>query len=401
MHILMISDVFFPRINGVSTSIQSFRRQLLEQGHRVTLLCPAYPPGQPGAGTVALAERDIRRIASRRAPLDPEDRLMRWGELMRQLPELATAGVDVVHVHTPFVAHYAGRRIARRLGVPLVESYHTFFEEYADKYVSFLPSGWLRALARRWSRAQGNSVDRLVVPSSPMRSALADYGVTTPMTVLPTGIPLAPLASDEEACAFRGRHDIPAEVPLLLYVGRVAREKNIELLLDMLPEVLEHHPETVLVIAGEGPARAGLERRVAGTGLAGSVRFLGYLCRERELPAAYRAADLFVFASTSETQGLVLLEALAQQTPVVAVAEMGTREVLDESGGCRIVPAEPAGFAREVSRLIGDQGEREALREAARPYARRWSAAAMTDRLVEVYREVLAERGRVDGIRGC
>ena len=393
MHILMISDVFFPRINGVSTSIESFRRELLSQGHRVTLLCPAYPTDQPGRGTIELAERDVERIPSRHAPLDPEDRLMHWGELMRQVPGLATEEVDLVHIHTPFVAHYAGRRIARKLGVPLVETYHTFFEEYADKYVPLFPASWVRRLARAWSRAQCNGVDRLVVPSAPMKASLTDYGVTTPMAVIPTGLPLAAPAQRSAASDFRKRQKVAADAPLLLYVGRMAREKNIDVLIEMLPAVLEEHPDAILLISGEGLARATLQNKVETMGLAESVRFLGYLCRETELPAAYRAADLFVFASTSETQGLVILEALAQGTPVVAVAEMGTQDVLDEAGGCRIVANDSRPFAKMVSRLLKNDQEREKLAAAARPYAERWSAAAMAAKLIELYCE-LAKEGR-------
>ncbi len=385
----MISDVFFPRINGVSTSIESFRRQLIALDHRVTLLCPAYPADQPGAGTTDLIEHGLIRIPSRRAPLDPEDRLMRWGALMREAQGLAEENVDVVHVQTPFLAHYAGRRIARKLGVPVVETYHTFFEEYVDKYVPILPPSWLRALARRWSRGQCNEVDRLVVPSAPMKASLATYGVKTPMTVIPTGISIASPASTTDTTAFRERHAIPMEAPLLLYVGRVAWEKNIDVLLDMFPAVLAHHPQAILTIAGEGPARDTLMRKVEAAGLTASVRLLGYLCRETELPAAYGAADLFVFASISETQGLVILEALAQATPVVAVAEMGTRDVLDEDGGCRIVENDPAAFAEAINALLDDDAERERLSVAARPYAMEWSSKTMTDNLLRVYQELV------------
>ena len=384
----MISDVFFPRVNGVSTSIESFRRELLDLGHRVTLLCPDYPDDQPGSGTIELAEQGVIRIASRRAPLDPEDRLMRWRDLMRQIPALATADIDLVHIHTPFIAHYAGRRIARKLNVPLVETYHTFFEEYADKYVPLLPSNWLRGLARAWSRAQCNGVDRLVVPSVPMKASLITYGVKTSMAVIPTGLPISEPIPLADAAAFRQEHAIPAEAPLLLYVGRVAREKNIDVLVEMFPKVLEHHPDTIMLIAGEGPARESLEDKVAAMGLSDSVRFLGYLCRETELPAAYRTADLFVFASTSETQGIVLLEALAQGTPVVAVAEMGTRDVLDEQGGCRIVANDPAAFGAAVNALLNDKSARDRLSADARPYAARWSTKTMTERLLAVYREL-------------
>ncbi|HER34223.1 MAG: glycosyltransferase [Halothiobacillaceae bacterium] len=388
MHILMISDVFFPRINGVSTSIEGFRRELLELGHRVTLVCPGYPEDQPGTGTIDLGDDGVVRVASRRAPLDPEDRLMHWGDLMRRLSSLTATDIDLVHVHTPFIAHYAGRRFARRLGVPVVETYHTFFEEYADKYVPWLPSGWLRRIARAWSRAQCNGVDRLIVPSVPMKAALVTYGVRTRMTVIPTGLPLAEPASTADAAEFRAANAIPADAPLLLYVGRVAREKNIDVLVEMLPAVLESHPDTVLLIAGEGPARVALAERVRSMGLDASIRFLGYLCRKTELPAAYRAADLFVFASTSETQGLVLLEALAQGTPVIAVAEMGTRDVLHADGGCRIVANDPAAFAEATQNLLADPDQRERLASAARSYAKRWSIGAMTERLLTVYHEL-------------
>ncbi len=385
----MISDVFFPRINGVSTSIESFRRQLVALGHRVTLLCPAYPADQPGAGTIDVVENGVVRIPSRKAPLDREDRLMRWSALMREAQGLAEENVDVVHVQTPFIAHYAGRRIAGKLGVPVVETYHTFFEEYADKYVPVFPSSWLRGLARRWSRGQCNDIDRLVVPSAPMQASLTNYGVKTPMTVIPTGISIAPPASPSDTTAFRDRHAIPREAPMLLYVGRVAWEKNIEVLLDMLPTVLEQHPSAILTIAGEGPARDALKGRAEKAGLAASVRWLGYLNRETELPATYAAADLFVFASISETQGLVILEALAQATPVVAVAEMGTRDVLDETGGCRVVANTPAAFSEAINALLDDEAERERLSAAARPYARRWSSEAMTENLLKVYRELV------------
>ncbi|MFO7582833.1 glycosyltransferase [Guyparkeria sp.] len=386
MHVLMISDVYFPRVNGVSTSIESFRRHLVDLGHRVTLLCPAYPDDQPGLRLGDEAESGIIRIPSRRVPLDPEDRLMHWRPLTSLGEAFAGADVDLVHVHTPFVAHYAGRRVADRLGVPLLETYHTFFEEYAGQYLPLVPRRWLRSLARRWSRAQCNATDHLIVPSAPMREALQHYGVQTGMTVLPTGIENEPPAPTEATEAFRRLHKIPAGAPLLLYVGRLAGEKNIDLLLDMLPDVLALHPDTILAIAGEGPARPRLERRVTGAGLGPSTRFIGYMQRDGELQAAYRAADLFVFASRSETQGLVLLEALDQGTPVVAIAEMGTRDVLDVEGGCVIAPNDPQDFAAAVIGLLEQPDRRRAMGSAARRYAQGWAARAMARRLVDLYR---------------
>jgi len=158
MKILMLSDVYFPRVNGVSTSIQTFRRELQELGHEVWLVAPEY--GQP-----MVHEQGIERVISRQVLFDPEDRMMRPRLLAQQLAMLRSCKFDLIHVQTPFVAHYAGLRLARRLGVPCVETYHTFFEEYLFHYLPFLPKGVWRVVARQFSRRQCNQLDGLVVPS--------------------------------------------------------------------------------------------------------------------------------------------------------------------------------------------------------------------------------------------
>ena len=147
MRILKISDVFFPRVNGVSTSIETFRRDLVALGHEVVLVAPAYP-GEPD-----LADPSIRRVPARAVPQDPEDRIMSWRGLRRSLAELSARRFDVVHIHTPFLAHYAGLRFARAQDTPVVATYHTLFEEYLHHYVPLLPRVLGRGLARRFSRS--------------------------------------------------------------------------------------------------------------------------------------------------------------------------------------------------------------------------------------------------------
>lgn len=143
LSILMLSDVFFPRINGVSTSIASFSGALERQGHSVTLICPDYPVGQ-------MDEPGVLCIPSRGVSGDPEDRRMHYRALMALTPQLSAEGFDLIHVHTPFVAHYAGIALGRRLGIPVVATYHTLFEEYLHHYVRRLPDrrGALRRLRR-------------------------------------------------------------------------------------------------------------------------------------------------------------------------------------------------------------------------------------------------------------
>jgi 1,2-diacylglycerol 3-alpha-glucosyltransferase len=405
MRVLMISDVYFPRVNGVSTSIQTFATELSEKGHEVTLIAPDYAStveGQragwrlrKGSGASAAdcctgtahGEPDsfeIFRIPSRYLPFDREDRILRLGQIRKLEPELTKRGYDLVHVQTPFVAHYAGLSLARRLQVPVIESYHTFFEQYLDKYVTFLPASWLRLAARRFSAAQCARPDALVVPSRAMLSVLASYGVTTPAKVIPTGIELEQFGQGNGG-RFRRCHGIPPERPVLVHVGRLAFEKNQDFLLRMLTRVRSEIPEVLLVIAGEGPARRSLESLGARLSLREHLLFVGYLSRDGALEDCYCAGDAFVFASRTETQGLVLLEAMALGTPVVSTAVMGTKEVLEADRGCLIASDDEADFASKAVRLLSDPNLRAMLAEQARVYARTWSASKLTDRMLELY----------------
>ncbi|MEF3193005.1 MAG: glycosyltransferase, partial [Halothiobacillaceae bacterium] len=178
--------------------------------------------------------------------------------------------------------------------------------------------------------------------------------------------------------------------PMLLFVGRLAFEKNIEFLLGMFTHVLAQRPDARLVLAGEGPAEAHLRRQVGLLGLQEQVRFVGYLPRDGALQALYRAADVFVFASTTETQGLVLIEAMALGTPVVALAEMGTRDIVREGEGCLVAPHEPRGFAARVLELINHPHQAAQLAAKAVLAAEAWREERLAGRLVELYERLIA-----------
>ncbi len=382
MRVLMISDVYFPRINGVSTSIQTFRRDLAALGQQVDLLAPAYP----ARGNAD--DEGILRVPSRYLFFDPEDRMMSARAIRRQIPELRRRRYDLVHIQTPFVAHYLGLRIARELGVPVVETYHTHFEEYLYHYLPWLPASWLRGTARRFTRSQCNQVNAVVVPSTPVLEALAAYGVATPMQIIPTGLDLDRFQAGDGA-RFRRRHGIPPDRPVLVHVGRVAHEKNIDFLLHVLQRVRETFPNVLLMIVGEGPARHHLERLGKRLGLGQNLLFVGYLDRESELLDCYRAGDMFVFASRTETQGLVLLESMALGVPVVALAKMGTKDILGPARGALVAEDDIGDFADKVLRLLQDPDLRAALAVDARAYVETWSGPALAQRLLELYRSLL------------
>ena len=379
MRVAMVSDVFFPRINGVSTAILTYRQSLLAHGIEVSLVAPDYGGG--------LDEPWVTRVPARSVPGDPEDRLVRWRPMHDAVLVAVGDGADLVHVQTPFVAHYAGVNAARRCGVPVVATYHTLFEEYLAHYVPLVPAPWLKGLARAFSRRQCNALDSVIVPSAAISRRLAEYGVKTPQHILPTGVSLNSPQNGARQW-FRAKYGVDEARPVALYVGRVAHEKNIEFLLDVAEQMRETIPAMLLLVAGDGPALPNLRQSVCDRGLADSVRFIGYLDRGAELPACYAAADVFVFASRTETQGLVLLEAMATGLPVVALAEMGTADILNAGRGALVPDANPYAFSLVLSRVLNDRNLRHRLSNEARAYAAEWSGEVLAGRMAELYRKI-------------
>jgi 1,2-diacylglycerol 3-alpha-glucosyltransferase len=383
VRILMISDVYFPRVNGVSTSIQTFRREFQALGHQVMLIAPSYGDDRP--------DEAIIRVPSRVLIVDREDRMMKITRVTRLEERLHQQDFDLVHVQTPFVAHHTGLRLSRRLGLRRVETYHTFFEEYLQYYAPVVPKRWLRFAARRLSSWQCNRMDAVIVPSEAMLAHLRGYGVNTPGTIIPTGIRL----EDFDGCdrqSFRRVYGIAPDRRVMLFVGRVAFEKNVEFLLHVAKRVLEKIPDALLVIAGEGPAERSSHRRARELGVGDHVMFVGYLSREDALMECYRAADVFVFASRTETQGLVLLEAMALGVPVVSTAVMGTRDVLKAGQGGIVAEEDEDDFARKVVRVLSDGELQCRLREGGLEYVKQWSSGACAARMIDFYSEVINSR---------
>lgn len=384
MRILMVSDVFFPRVNGVSTSILSFANEFERQGHSVTLIAPDY-------GSEYSTDINLLRVPSKKVFIDPEDRMLKMRWVMERIDLLAKCEFDLVHIQTPFLAHYLGLKLSRTLNLPVLETYHTFFEEYLYNYIPIMPKSILRLLARRFSTSQCNRVNHVVVPSAPIEQSLRRYGVKTPVTIVPTGLELEKFSSGNGQ-SFRDVHGLDQNRPIALYVGRIAHEKNIRFLLRAMKKAIEKMPEILFVMAGEGPAERWAWRWVEHEGLNENVVFLGYMDRATTLLDCYRAADLFVFSSRTETQGLVLLESMAMGTPVVSTAVLGTQTVLSNGRGVLIAQEDEDDFSSKVVQVLRDHEYRRALSDSALEYAREWSIVKMAERKIAVYQALIEPR---------
>ena len=372
-------------MNGVSTSIRSFSEDLSRQGVASTLVVPDY--GRQAGEEPDAASFEVRRVPARVVPFDREDRAMRRAALRTALAGVARRNSDLVHIQTPFIAHYAGLKLARERGVPVVATCHTYFEDYLHHYMPLLPGFAGAWLARSVMTRQLNAVDAVVSPSEPVRRRLLEYGVTRPIHVIPTGmtedrfVPGSPQR-------FREQFGFAPDQRIVLSVGRVAHEKNLGFLLRMFQLVARRDARAVLVIAGEGPARAGLQAEAEKLGIGPRTRFIGNLDRERTLNDCYAAADVFVFASRTETQGLVLLEAMAQSRPVVSTACLGTRSVLTPGSGACVVEESEADFAAAVCAVLKDRARARDMGDKARAWAGQWSSASLAANMAHLYREL-------------
>jgi glycosyltransferase involved in cell wall biosynthesis len=272
-------------------------------------------------------------------------------------------------------------------GIPCIATYHTHFEEYLFHYIRFLPKAALRAAARALARHQCNALDAVVVPSQPMAATLRDYGVDAPLRVIPTGLPESQFIPGN-GIRFRQAWGIGLERQVALFVGRAAFEKNIGFLLEMIDLARRQRPRVMLVVAGEGPALPALRRQAEALRLEDHVRFVGYLPRDGGLRDCYAAADVFTFASQTETQGLVLLEAMAIGLPVLAIPALGAAEIIAPCRGALPAADTPEAFAAQLVELLDRPDTLSAMADAGIDFAREWDAATQGARLAALYRDL-------------
>jgi len=365
MKIGIFSEIYHPIQNGVVASIDALCAGLRAAGHDAIVVAPS------GSSAVCVPSLPLPTRTAYRLVLPLLDR--------RQRAHVKT--LAVIHTHSPFVTGWMGVRYARRFGLPLIFTYHTQLEEYAH-YVPFERSTTRRA-ASTLTRTYANLADTVVVPTAAMEARLRELGVHAPIAVIPTGIDTEHFASGRRDSELRARLGAREGDRLALLVSRLAKEKNIELAIRALPLIAGRHVR--LVLAGEGPERAPLLELARAAGVADRVHFLGHVPRAG-LPALYASADVFVFPSLTETQGLVLAEALVAGLPVVAVDTPQSRDVL--AGAGRLVAPDPHAVAAALAVALGHRHEQSAAHLALE----RFSLRLQANRTLDVYEGLLAER---------
>ncbi len=377
MRICIFSECLLPVVNGVSISVLTLARFLRLQGDEAWIFAPAYRGYQE-------TDPFTIRLPSFKVPKQPDYPLAiplspRASRALRDHPP------DVVHVNSPFTMARYGARVARKRRVPLVVTYHTLLREYAH-YAPLL-GAHIAPFLVRLSRNFCNSAQAVIAPSESIRDELRSYGVTTPIHVIPTGIPPDKKPSPDFSWV-RQKWNLPEGAPLLIYTGRLAKEKRLEVLLEAFALVAKEIPEAMLLVVGGGPWQEQVAELVARLSLQDRTRLTGF--QPPETIMDYLAAsDIFVTASDTETQGLNLLEAMRAGLPAVAVDAYGTGETVRVTGGGLLSPLEAQAFAGQVLRLLRDADLHRELAGKARAGAEEFTSDKCAAKVRTLYTSLL------------
>ena len=372
------TDTYLPQVNGVVTSIESFRQELEKQGHKVYIFCPR--------ANQKNEDKRVIRFPSIKFVFQPEYHISLpfTRHLLRDFWEKE---LDIIHAHTPFSLGLLGYYYAYIKKVPFVYTYHTLYPEYVKSYV------WKGRLVTprmvaRITAIFSNRCDLNIAPSEKIKKLLKGYGVKRPIKVLATGIRVEKFNKKVRPNNFRSRYKIEPEEDVLLYVGRLGQEKNIEFLLKAFFVLKQNRQKLKLLIVGDGPAKKSLENLVRNHGLEKDIIFTGYLSPQ-EIIKANQAADLFVFASKTDTQGLVILEAAASGLPIVAVKDDAFIKILKNKANGFIVKQNVAEFNQKVLKILDNKKLYQKLSKKSVEIARNLSIEKQTGQLVSAYRKLL------------
>ena len=332
MRIGIFTDTFFPEINGVATSVTLLQRELEKRGHKVYVITSSNPQlkhEEDIQNTFRLPSAPLVFLPSRRMAVLYNKRVAH---------KIQSLNLDVVHTNTEFSLGMFGKLSAAVLNKPVVHTYHTLYEDY----VHYITRGHFKQfsvdMTKFLSKSFCNNCDALIVPTEKTRDLLLQYNVERRIAVIPTGIDIEPFrkhkGDDAELRTLKRKYGIRESEKVILYVGRLAKEKNIDTIVENLPAYIQKNRKTKFLIVGDGPWKKEIENVARRNGIGGSLVFTGEQ-PWKNIPQFYKMGDVFVSASLSETQGLTFIEAMAAGIPVLAKKDRSIEKlIIDDHSGC-------------------------------------------------------------------
>ncbi len=371
MKIGIFTNVYKPVINGVVNSISALKQGLEELGHEVYIFAPKHPDYKDN-------EKGIFRIESLKLPSKEKYRLSlpAFRKSLKVIKEL-----DIIHTQYPFIMGNYAAFFSDVYNKPLIFTHHTQYE----KYTHYIP--FEQEITKKFTRwivnDYANKCDCVIAPSESIKKMLLNQGIRSRIEVIPTGINLEVFGNPNREI-IRKRYNLGLEQKLLLYAGRIAKEKNLEFLINSFKLILNKKPNTYLMLVGHRTKKSYLINLIKKLHLETKVFLVGH---SNAVQNYYGAADLLVFSSTTETQGLVLVEAMAAGTPVVAVDSPGVRDVINGKNGL-MVKESIRDFSEKVINVLDDNKLRKKMSQNARKTAGDYSISKMSRRMLKVYKSV-------------
>jgi glycosyltransferase involved in cell wall biosynthesis len=382
LKIALFSDSALPVLNGVSVSIEALVTNLRQMGHSVHIFTAShFGYRDPDPNTYRFPA--ISTPWTRGYPLA-------YPPFYPMIRHFRKHSFDIIHTHTPFTVGFVGLRWGESHEIPVVSTYHTLYDKYAH-YSPFFPKRYVRYKIAKHTNFYYNSTNHVIVPSDAAQRWLRRHSVRTPISVIPTGIGQGTSIVRAEARAILG---VNPDQRMLLYVGRIAREKNMEMLFRAVSRAFDSDPSLVFWLVGDGPMRSECVDLARDLGIGDRVRFVGFIPRN-EVDMYYAAADLFVFASMTETQGLVVGEAMSYGLPPVVVSGGGASAAVQDGENGIIVGNDAQALSSAILQILNHDVAYTRISEAARKSMRGQTVSAMAQKVVDVYDQVLGGTARV------
>ncbi|MEM8865148.1 MAG: glycosyltransferase [Planctomycetota bacterium] len=383
MNILMLTNTFTPHVGGVARSVEQFAAEHRRQGHAVLVVAPSFDGAEVTPDVVRVPAIQNFNGTSFSVPLPVP------GYLDAALDDFHP---DIVHSNHPFLLGHTALRIAASRDIPVVFTHHTLYDKYTHYVVD--DSSTLKRFVSDLAAGYCNLCDAVIAPSESIRRMLLDHGVERRIEVIPTGVVIERFSQGDGASC-RQVHGIPSDAFIVGHVGRLAVEKNLRFLAHSVASFVAANKNAWFLVAGDGPCASTIEGAFRANDVADRLVMLGELPTEA-LPDVYHAMDVFAFASQSETQGMVLTEAMAAGAPVVAVDGPGVRDVVRsrENGVLLMQPSREVFAAALFWMQKRKPTEMRRLRTAARRTARQFSMVETTARTAELYQSVIAADSR-------
>ena len=381
MRIGIFTECYNPVLNGVVVSIDTFRKELERRGHHYFIFttgCPGYK--DTAQNIIRYSPMIAFKSKGGRYPIS-------WPQIVTfQAKKIAAFNLDIIHSQHLLGLGLLGLRAAKKLKIPSILTYHTLLAEYAH-YSPLFPSLIKNYLIRK-SRDYCNLYDQIVTPSNSMKKILISYGVKKPIEPIPTGVNIPDYENPYTRTEIKTKWNVPQDKKLLLYVSRIAREKNVGFLFEAVRKLAKRRQDFHLLLIGGGPELSYYRRMISKWKIEKIATFID-MQPKAETNHYFGAADIFVFPSITETQGIVITEAMAAGVPAVAVGIMGPTDIIQEGVDGFLTRLNIDEFTDKIESLLDNENLKKQMGEQARENAKKFSVLTTANQMEKLYEQVI------------